>query len=90
MILICDSVSCWLRGCESVKAKIEAELGIEPGQTTKDKRFTLLPIQCLGTCDRAPALMIDDDLFQDVDTQKIVEVLTRYRNQNRKNGKTAD
>jgi NADH-quinone oxidoreductase subunit E len=79
IILICDSVSCWICGCESIKAAIRDKLEIEPGETTPDGRFTLLPIQCLGTCDRAPALMIDDNLYQDLDQQKIKEVLTKYQ-----------
>lgn len=90
VILICDSVSCWICGYETIKARIEERLGIELGQTTEDNRFTLLPIQCLGTCDRAPALMIDDDLFRDLDLQRLEEILTQYQKGNGKNGNTAD
>lgn len=78
VILICDSVSCWIHDYESIMAKIKERLGIELGQTTQDNMFTLLPIQCLGTCDRAPALMIDEELFRDLDPQKTEKILKEF------------
>ena len=80
VILICDSISCWIMGAERVSERLTARLGIKPGETTADGHFTLLPIVCLGTCDHAPALMIDDDLYRDVDPQKIDDLLNNYRN----------
>jgi NADH-quinone oxidoreductase subunit E len=62
VILLCDSVSCWLRGCDKVKARISNTLGIEFGETTADGRYTLLPVPCLGACDRAPVMMVGDEL----------------------------
>jgi NADH-quinone oxidoreductase subunit E len=56
VILICDSVSCWIMGYEQVLNHIKRRLGVEIGQTTTDRRFTLLPIACLGACDKAPAV----------------------------------
>ncbi|NIW41727.1 MAG: NADH-quinone oxidoreductase subunit NuoE, partial [candidate division Zixibacteria bacterium] len=47
--------------------------------TTKDNRFTLLPIPCLGTCDRAPALMINNDLHRDLTPEKLDEILEKYK-----------
>ena len=78
VILICDSVSCWIMGFEKILEHIQNKLGIRYGETTKDERFTLLPIQCLGTCDRAPALMIDNDLHRDLTIEKIDEILEKY------------
>jgi len=54
-------------------------LGIEPGETTADGRFTLLPIVCLGACDHAPVMMIDDDTHFDLTHEKIDQILERYR-----------
>jgi NADH-quinone oxidoreductase subunit E len=51
---------------------------VELGGTSQDNRFTLLPIPCLGTCDHAPAMMIDEELFQDLTQEKIDEILDRY------------
>lgn len=79
VILICDSVSCWITGYERLREHLTARLGINLGETTADGRFTLLPIVCLGTCDHAPALMIDDDLHRDLDPEKIDEILERYQ-----------
>jgi NADH-quinone oxidoreductase subunit E len=78
VILICDSVSCWVMGFEKILEHIQNKLGIKYGETTKDDRFTLLPIQCLGTCDRAPALMIDNDLHRNLSIEKIDKILEQY------------
>src|SRR6185312_9546220 len=48
VILACDSISCWLMGCEALREALARRLGIAPGETTADGRFTLLPIVCLG------------------------------------------
>ncbi len=78
VILICDTISCWIMGYERMREHLTARLGINLGETTADGRFTLLPITCLGACDHAPALMIDDDLHGDLDPEKIDEILNRY------------
>jgi NADH-quinone oxidoreductase subunit E len=78
IIFICDSVSCWIMGYDSVLDCLTRKLGIRLGETTADDRFTLLPIQCLGTCDHAPAMMIDDETFQDLTPEKIDTILDGY------------
>ncbi len=78
VILVCDSISCWVMGFNTVLDKLKTKLGIELGETTPDDRFTLLTIPCLGTCDRAPALMIDDDLHRDLTPGMIDEILEKY------------
>jgi len=67
VIFVCDSVSCYVMGYDGLRAKLEKKLGIKYGQTTPDSRFTLLPICCLGTCDRAPAMLIDQTLHRDLE-----------------------
>jgi NADH-quinone oxidoreductase subunit E len=79
-IFICNSVSCWLVGYREILAQLTEILNIELGQTTADNLFTLLPIPCLGTCDHAPALMIDEDLHRDLTPEKIEQILTDYAN----------
>ena len=79
VILLCDSVSCWIMGYERLREHLAARLGIRPGQTSADGCFTLLPNVCLGACDHAPALMIDDELHADVDPAHVDELLARYR-----------
>ena len=78
VILVCDSISCWVMGYENILAHLTSHLGIKLGQTTKDDRFTLLPNCCLGTCDRAPALMIDHDLYRNLTTDQLDEILAKY------------
>jgi NADH-quinone oxidoreductase subunit E len=80
VILLCDSVSCWIMGYEGLREHLCSRLEIGLGQTTGDDRFTLLPIVCLGCCDHAPAMMIGDDLHLDLDPpQKADAVLERYK-----------
>jgi NADH-quinone oxidoreductase subunit E len=76
--LVCDSVSCWIMGCERVRDRLCSSLATPLGGTTADGRFTLLPIVCLGACDHAPAMMIDGELHEDLDEQRIEEVLAQY------------
>lgn len=78
VILLCDSVSCWLCGYAKVRETFAERLGIGFGQTTPDDRFTLLPVPCLGACDRAPVLMIDDDTHFDVDPARLETILEGY------------
>ncbi len=78
VILLCDSVSCWILGYESIRDRLRARLRIEFGETTPDGRFTLLPVSCLGACDLAPAMMIDGDLHGNLSDEKLDEILERY------------
>jgi NADH-quinone oxidoreductase subunit E len=78
IILLCDSVTCWIMGYERLRQHLTARLGMQLGETSADGRFTLLPIVCLGTCDHAPALMIDNDLHRDLDLTKLDEILAKY------------
>jgi len=79
VIMVCDSVSCWIMGYDRVREHLTTRLGIKLGETTPDGRFTLLPIVCLGTCDHAPAMMVDNDLHRDLDTEKIDSILEQYK-----------
>ena len=78
VIHICDSVSCWIMGYDELLEALSRRLGIAPGETTEDGRFTLLPIPCLGTCDHAPALMVDEDLHRDLAPGDLDRILERY------------
>jgi len=71
VILFCDSVSCWICGCDDIKEKISAALGVDYGETTADNQYTLLPVPCLGACDRAPEMMVGDDLVTHIDEAQV-------------------
>ncbi len=61
VIQVCRNLSCTLGGSDDLLARLEARLGIPPGETTPDGKYTLLAAECLGHCDHAPCLMINDD-----------------------------
>src|SRR3954470_14978940 len=71
VILLCDSISCYVMGYQKLKEQLSAKLKIGYGETTTDGRFTLLPNPCLGTCDCAPALMIDKDLYRNLTIEQL-------------------
>ncbi len=78
VIMVCDSISCWIMGYENLRDHISTKLGIQLGETTPDNRFTFLPIVCLGTCDHAPAMMVDDELYRDLTPEKVDQILDQY------------
>ncbi|TBW54414.1 NADH-quinone oxidoreductase subunit NuoE [Marinobacter halodurans] len=78
VILVCDSSSCFLMDYEALRDALTEKLGIQFGQTTPDGRFTLLPVCCLGACDRGPAVMIDDDTFGPVQPDDLDTLLEAY------------
>jgi NADH-quinone oxidoreductase subunit E len=79
VIMVCDSISCWMMGYDRLRDHLMSRLGVKMGETTPDGRFTLLPIVCLGTCDHAPAMMVDEDLHRDLDAVKIDSILEQYK-----------
>lgn len=79
VILFCNSVSCWIMGCENMRSHIKDQLDIDFGETTKDGAFTFLPVPCLGDCDRAPVMMVGDDLHRNLTSEKIDQILAEYR-----------
>lgn len=78
VILICDGVSCFIMGFDSLREHLYRRLGVTLGETTPDERFTLLPVACLGACHKAPAMMVDADLHTDLTPQRIDAILERY------------
>ena len=78
VILICDSMSCWLTGYDALADHLREKLGIGLGETTGDGKFTLLPAACLGVCEEAPAMMIDETLYTRLTPSAIDEILERY------------
>jgi NADH-quinone oxidoreductase subunit E len=75
VILMCDSVSCWVMGCDTVRDHLRRRLGIDLGGTTADGAFTWLTIPCLGACDMAPAMMVDNVLCGPLTPKLIDDVL---------------
>ena len=78
VLMLCDSVSCYVMGYAEIRQALIEKLGICEGETTADGRFTYIPNVCLGACDQAPALMIDEDLIGNLTPEGLDEVLARY------------
>lgn len=79
VIAICDSMVCWTMGYEPLQDLLWKKLGIGFGETTQDDRFTLLPAACLGACDRAPAMLVDEDLYGPITPEMVDGILEKYK-----------
>ena len=71
VILFCDSISCWIMGCDRVREEVKQKLGIDLGQTTPDGKYTLLPMTCLGDCDHAPSMIVGEEVHHDLTIESI-------------------
>ncbi len=74
-IQVCSNLSCTLLGSEKLIDYLIGKLGIKPGQTTKDKKFTLSLVECLGACEQAPCMMVNFDYYGNLDKKKIDKIL---------------
>jgi NADH-quinone oxidoreductase subunit E len=74
-IQVCRTLPCALRGAENVTRLLKKKLGIEPGQTTPDGRFTLSEVECLASCGTAPMMQVNDDYYENLTEEKIDEIL---------------
>ncbi len=79
VIHVCDSAICWLEGGENLQAYLSRKLSIAPGETTADGLFTLLPVCCIGYCDRAPAMLINKRVYGPLTPEKIDQLLDELR-----------
>ena len=79
VIRICKSLPCYLKSSKMIIESIADELGIKPGETTPDGRFSFQLTNCIGACDRAPAMLINNDIHTDLTPEKIPQVLKSYR-----------
>jgi len=79
IIRYCDSVVCYLMGYQKIKKVLENHLSIKKGDTTLDKRFTLLPVCCLGNCDKSPTIMINEDLYSKLTPESTINLLESYK-----------
>jgi NADH-quinone oxidoreductase subunit E len=79
VIMVCDSVSCYVVGEPRLSDHIKTTLEVEFGGTTSDGQFTLLPVGCLGACDKGPALMVDGQILESVTPERADEIIARCR-----------
>ena len=79
VIRICQSLPCYLKHCQTIIESVEREIGIRPGETTPEGRFSFQLTNCIGLCDRAPAMMINSDAHVDLTPEKISQILKTYK-----------
>ena len=79
VIHVCDSISCWSCGCDAILDYLKESLGVEPGGTTADGCFTLVPCACLGNCGEGPTMMIGDTLYGLLTKERVAEILEQER-----------
>jgi NADH-quinone oxidoreductase subunit E len=79
IIRICKSIPCYLKNCQIIIDTVEKEIGIKPGETTPDGKFSFQLTNCIGACDKAPAMMINNDVYVNLTPSKISEILKAYK-----------
>ena len=79
VIRVCKSLPCYLRNCQTIIDSVEEEIRIKPGETTPDGRFSFQLTNCIGLCDGAPAMMVNDDVHVDLTPTKISQILKNYK-----------
>ena len=72
---VCTTLSCMLRGCDDIVGHLERKLGIRPGETTPDGRFSLVKVECLGSCGTAPMLQLNDDYHENLTIESLDRLL---------------
>jgi NADH:ubiquinone oxidoreductase subunit E len=79
VIRICKSLPCLLKNAQVIIDSIRKELGIKPGETTADGKFSFELTNCIGACDKAPAMMVNSDVHGDLTPKKIAKILKAYK-----------
>jgi NADH-quinone oxidoreductase subunit E len=79
VIHVCDSIICWMDGYESIRDYLSQKLGVKMGETTSDGLFTLLPVCCIGYCDRSPAILINRKVYGPLTIEKLDNILEELK-----------
>lgn len=79
LIQVCHNISCALLGADSLVSYLEEKLGIQKGDTTPDNMFTLVTVECLGSCSTAPMMQINQDYYENLTRQKVDQILDDLR-----------
>lgn len=74
-VQLCTTTPCWLRGSGDIVRACKKTLGVDPGETTEDGKFTVVEVECLGACVNAPMVQINDDYYEDLDFERMTKLL---------------
>jgi NADH-quinone oxidoreductase E subunit len=75
VIQVCTNISCLLCDAESIMEHLTRRLGIRPGETTPDRKYTLVEVECLGSCGTSPVIQINEDYHEDLTPEKVDRIL---------------
>ncbi|BFN38094.1 NADH-quinone oxidoreductase subunit NuoE [Fidelibacter multiformis] len=78
IIRICKTITCFMKGKDSIVSALEDALGIKMGETTPDRKFSLLEANCIGWCHKGPAMLINDKVYTELTPEKAVQALDEY------------
>ncbi len=78
VIRVCRTITCAMKGKNAIVQTIEELLKIKVGETTQNKKFSLLETNCLGWCHKGPAMLINDEAFTELDPDKVREIISEY------------
>lgn len=76
---VCNNISCTIMGSEKIIAAVKEELGIGLNEMTPDQMFSLVPVQCLGSCDTAPVLQVNEDYFENLSPDTVKELIRKLK-----------
>ncbi|NLF43056.1 MAG: NADH-quinone oxidoreductase subunit NuoE [Bacteroidales bacterium] len=79
IIRVCKTITCHMKGKDSIIAALEETLGIKLGETTTDKQFSLLQANCLGWCHKGPVMLINDEIYPELTPEKAIEIVQEFR-----------
>ncbi|MBI4715511.1 MAG: NADH-quinone oxidoreductase subunit NuoE [Nitrospirae bacterium] len=79
LIQFCDNISCMLCNAEGLLDYLQKKLGIGPGETTHDQRFSMVTMECIGACGTAPAMLVNTDFYDNLTEKKLDEILEKYK-----------
>jgi NADH-quinone oxidoreductase subunit E len=83
VIEVCQTGPCWLNGADEILAHFEKRLGIKPGETTEDGKFTLKTVECLAACGNAPVIQVGTDYHENLTAQKVDELIAKWKAENK-------
>lgn len=79
VVRVCKCLPCFLKNSHNAIESLEREIGIKPGETTPDGKFSFELINCIGACDKAPAMMINNDVYGDLTPRKISKIIRSFK-----------
>jgi len=79
VIRVCKTITCSMKGKNQILLALEDSLKVKVGETTPDKKFTLMETNCLGWCHKAPAMLINDDVYTELSPESVRQIIEEYK-----------